>query len=76
MSPSKARANEVVKTSTTNDIVLFRSHETWTRKARYWTKIYEHWQGPSKSVRVNNLVKWERGWWNKHAKQASLRSLI
>jgi len=76
MCPSKARANEVVRTPTTNDIVLFRSSVTWTRKARHWTKIYEQWQGPKKRTRVNNLAKWDRGWWNKHTKQASLRSPI
>jgi len=27
-------------------------------------------QGPKKRARVNNLVKWDRGWWNKHTKQA------
>ena len=57
MSPSKARANEVVRTPTTNDIVLFRSPVTGTRKARHGTKIYEEWQGPKKRARVNNLVK-------------------
>jgi len=31
MNPSKARANEVVRPPTTNDIVLFRSPVTWTR---------------------------------------------
>jgi len=40
MSPSKARANEVERTPA-NEIVLFRSHATWTRKARHGTKIYE-----------------------------------
>jgi len=44
MSPCKSRANEVVRTPTTNDIVLFRSPATWTRKARHGTKIYEQWQ--------------------------------
>jgi len=48
MSPSKAQANEVVRTPTTNDIVVFRSPATWTRKARYGTKMYEQWQGPKK----------------------------
>jgi len=76
MSPSKARANEVVRAPTTNNIVLFRSPSTWTRKARHRTKIHEQWQGPKKRGRVNNLVKWNRGWWNKHTKQASLRSPI
>jgi len=41
MSPSKERANEVERTPTINDIVLFRSHATWTRKARHGMKIYE-----------------------------------
>jgi len=76
MSPNKARANEVVGTPTTNDIVLFRSPATWTRTTRHGTKIYEQWQGPKKRVRVNNLVNWDHGWWNKHTKQASLRSLL
>jgi len=53
MSPSKARANQDVRTPTTNDIVLFRSLATWTRKARYGTKIYEQWQGPKKRARVS-----------------------
>jgi len=35
MIPSKARANEVERTPTTNDIVLFMSSATWTRKARH-----------------------------------------
>jgi len=39
MSPSKARANEVVRTPIANDIVLFRSPATWTWKARHGTKI-------------------------------------
>jgi len=43
MSPSKAQANEVERTPTTNDIVLFRSPATWTRKGRQGTKIYEQW---------------------------------
>jgi len=29
-----------------------------------------------KRARVNNLVKWERGWWHKYAKQASSRSPV
>jgi len=37
MSPSKVRVNEVERTLTGNDIVLFRSP-----KARHGTKIYEH----------------------------------
>jgi len=41
MSPSKARANEVVRTPIKNDIVLFRSPVTGMRKARHGTKIYE-----------------------------------
>jgi len=60
MSPGKARANEVVRTSTTNDIGLFRSPVTWTRKAKHGAKICEQWQGSKKRDRVNNLVKW--GW--------------
>ena len=44
MSPSKARANEVERSPTTNDIVLFRSPATWTWKARCGTQIYEQWQ--------------------------------
>jgi len=44
MSPSKARANEVERMPTTNDIVLFRSPATWRRKARHGTQIYEQWQ--------------------------------
>jgi len=75
MNPSKARANEVVGTPTTNDIVLLRSSATWP-EARHGTKIYEQWQGPKKRAQVNNLVKWDRGWWNKHTKEASLRSPI
>jgi len=38
MSPSKERANEVERTATSNDIVLFRSPATWTRKVRHGTK--------------------------------------
>jgi len=76
MSPSKARANEVVRGPATNDIVLFRSPATLTRKARHGTKIYEQWQGPKKSARVNNLMKWDLGWWNKHTKHTSMRSPI
>jgi len=56
MSPSKVRANEVEKMLATNDIVLFRSPATWTRKARNGTKIYEQWQGPKNRARVNKLV--------------------
>jgi len=41
MSPSKARANEVERTPTKNDIALFRSPVTWTRKARHGMKTYE-----------------------------------
>jgi len=41
MSLIKAQANEVMRTPTTNDIVLFRSPATWTRKTRHGTKIYE-----------------------------------
>jgi len=76
MSRSKARANDVERTPTMNDIVLFRSLQAWTRKARHWPKIYEQWQGPKKRVRVNNLVKWDRGWWYKYTKQASLGSPV
>jgi len=40
MRPSKARAEEVERTSPpSNDIVLFRSPAAWTRKARHGTKI-------------------------------------
>jgi len=60
MSPIKARANEAVRTFTTNDIGLFRSSVTWSRKVRHGAKIYEQWQGSKKRTRVNNLVKW--GW--------------
>jgi len=56
MSPSKARAHEVERMPTTNNIVLFRSPVTWTRKARHETKIYEQWQVPKKRARVNKLV--------------------
>jgi len=70
MSPSKARANEVERTFITISIVLFKSPATWTWKARHGTKIYEQWQGTKKRARVNNVVKWDRGWWNKHTKQA------
>jgi len=55
MNPSKARANEVGRTPTTNDIVLFRSPARWTRKARHGTKIYEQWQGPKKRARFSKL---------------------
>jgi len=41
MSPSKVRVTEVERTPTTNDIVLFRSPATWTRKARHGTILYE-----------------------------------
>jgi len=58
-----------------NDIVLFRSPATWTQKARHRTKIYEQWQGTKKRSRVNNLLKLDHGWWNKHTKQANMRSL-
>jgi len=51
-----------MRTGTTNDIVLFRSPATWTRKARHGTQIYEQWQSPKKKARVSNLVKWDRGW--------------
>jgi len=61
-----------VRTPTTNDIVLFRSPATWTRKARHGNKVYEQWQSPKKSARVNNLAKWARGWWHKHTKQARI----
>jgi len=78
MTLSKARANEVERTPTTNDIALFRSPATWTGKARHGTKIYEqwHWRGPNKRARVYNLVKWDRWWWHKYTKQASSRSPI
>jgi len=74
MNPSKASANEVERTPTTIDIILFRALATWTRKARHGTKIYEQRQGRNNRARVNNLVKWDRGWWHKHTKHASLRS--
>jgi len=54
------------RTSTTNDIVLSRSPATWTWKARHGTKIYEQWQGPNNIFLVNNLLKWDRGWWHKY----------
>jgi len=41
-------ANEVVRTSATNDIVLFRSPATWTREDRHGKKIYEQWQSQRK----------------------------
>jgi len=72
MSLNKAQANKVERTPTTNDIILSRSPTTWTRKARHGTKIYEQWQGPKKRARVNNLVKWDRQWWHKYTKQASV----
>jgi len=58
-----------------NDIVLFRSPATWTRKARHRTKIYEQWQGPKERARVN-LVKRDRGWRHIYTKQAILRFRI
>jgi len=61
MSPSKAQANKVERTPTTNDIFLFKSPATWTGKSRHTTKIYEQWQGPLKKSRLNNLV--EVGQW-------------
>jgi len=78
MSPNKARANEVERTPTTNDIVLFWSPATWTRKARCGTKIYEQWRDPMKRVRVNNFVKPNRGWWHKYyiqSKQVALPNI-
>jgi len=75
MSPSKARANEVVRTPTTNDIVLFRSSATWTWKAGHETKIYEQLQGTKNRAQVNNLVKWDRplgGGTNIQSKQAHI----
>jgi len=71
ISPSKARANEVERTPSTNHIVLFRPPATWTRKARHGTQIYEQWQGPKKRTRVNSLVKWDCRWWHKYTKQES-----
>jgi len=71
MSPSKARANEVERTPTTSDIVLFRSPATSTREARHGTKIYEQWQGPKTRARINNLEQWD-----KYTKQASSLSPI
>jgi len=60
MSPSKARVNEVDRMPIANDIALFRSPATWTRKA-HRTKIHEQWQGTKKRDLINNLVKWDRG---------------
>jgi len=34
------------------------------------TKIYQQWQGPMKRARVNNFMKWDRGWWHAYTKQA------
>jgi len=76
MSLSKARANDVERTPTTNDFVLFRSLATWTRKARHGTKMYEQWQSPNKRARINNLVRWDRGWWHKYTKEASSHSPV
>jgi len=73
MSPSKAQANEVKRTPTTNDVVLFRSPATWTWKAGHETKIYEQWQDTKKRARINNLKKWHRplgGATNIQSKQA------
>jgi len=59
------------RTRTTNDIVLFRLPATRLGKARHGTEIYEQWQGPNNRARVNNLVKWDCGWWHKYTnKQA------
>jgi len=55
-------------------ILFYSRPATCTREARHRTKIYEQWKCPKIRGRVNNLVKWDRGWWNKHTKQASLRS--
>ena len=38
-------------------------------------KIYEQRQGPKQRCRVNNLVKWDRGWRHKHTKQACVSSI-
>jgi len=70
MSPSKAWANKVERTPTTNDIVLLWSPATWTPKDKHGTKIYEQWLGPKKRDRVNNLVRWDRGWWHKYTVQS------
>jgi len=76
MSPSKARANEVERTLATNDIVLFRSLATWTRKVWHEINLYEQWHGPMKRARVNSLVEWDSGWWHIYTKQACSRSPI
>jgi len=73
MSQRKALVNEVKRTLATNDILI---QVTWTRKARHGTKIHEQWKGPQKRARVNNVVKWDSGWWHKHTTQASSHSLI
>jgi len=41
MSRRNVRVNKLVRTLTSNDIVLFRSPATWTRKARHGRNIYE-----------------------------------
>jgi len=36
----------------------------------------DNWQDLKQRGRVNNLVKWDRGWWHKYTKQTSSRSPI
>ena len=77
MSPSKTRANEVMRMPTMNDIVSFWSPATRTRKARQGTIIYEQRQGPKERGRVKNVLQWDRGGGtNIQSKQASLHSPI
>ena len=53
MSLSKARANEVGRTPTTNDILLIQVTCNMNAKAKHKTKIYEHQQGPMKGAHFN-----------------------
>jgi len=52
MTPSKARANEVKRTSSTNNVVLFSSGHLQLQKARHGTNIYEQWQGLMKNEKI------------------------
>jgi len=62
MNPSKMRANEVERTPTTNDIILFRSPATWTWKARHETKIYEQWHAQRKQPELTTWRSWTGPW--------------
>jgi len=55
-------------------ILFYSGHLQHERERPDMERKYRTVARPNEKSRGKNLVKWDRGWWNKHKKYASLRS--